>query len=63
MRREKTFLEMVTEIFYPLMKIFTPNIVTTSEILAKTMIHVGLHGHTLKSLNNKEINSLNPKQH
>lgn len=62
MRRKKTFLEKVTEIFYPLMKTFAPNIITTSEILAKVMIDVGVNGHTKDLLNNIEINSLHLKK-
>lgn len=59
MKRKKTFLENVTEVFYPIMKIFTPGIVTTSEILANVMIHVGFNGFKKGLINNKEISSIN----
>lgn len=59
MKRKKTFLENVTEIFYPIMKIFTPGFVTTSVILANVMMHVGLNGFKKGLINNKEISSIN----
>jgi len=59
MKRKKSFLENVTEVFYPIMKIFTPGIVTTSENLARVMIHIGLNGNKKELVVNKEINSIN----
>ena len=56
LRRKKNFIEKIVTVLYPLMKLLAPNILTTSEILAKTMIHIGLNGYEKQLLVNKEIN-------
>ena len=56
LRRKKNFIERLSAVFYPLMKIIAQNILTTSEKLAKAMIHVGLNGYKKKLLINREIN-------
>ncbi|MDY6845016.1 MAG: NAD-dependent epimerase/dehydratase family protein [Thermodesulfobacteriota bacterium] len=59
LRRKKNLMERISTVLYPLMKIIAPNIVTTSEILAKTMIHVSLNGYEKQLIVNKDINNIN----
>ena len=58
LRRKKNLIERVVSLLYPVMKLLTPNILTTSEILAKVIIKAGLVGLEKKLLVNKEINEV-----